>query len=536
MTEKKNNYILLTVFISGMTTLGVELSAIRLIAPFFGTSDIIWANLIGLVLIYLSIGYFVGGRWADTDPRHSTFYQIIAWGAFLTGLIPFVAMPILRWSVEGFATFNAGILIGSFVAVLILFSIPMTLLGMASPFAIRLAVTNVGGTGKIAGSIYALSTLGSILGTFLPGLILIPNIGTRYTFLFFSIVLLIVAIGGLLSQSKSYGVIYLCLMVILIILAIYFPNRPIKINERAVYETESRYNYIQVIKANDEYLLYLNEGTGIHSIYRPHAILAYGIWDYFLIVPFFNDPPHTTEHVNSLLVIGSAAGTISKQYTAVYGKIPIDGVEIDPEISRVGYDWFAMNEPNVTTINEDGRFYLANIDRKYDVISVDAYRPPYIPFQLTSQEFFQEIYDHLNDDGIVAINAGRSAHDYSLVIALGSTMKSVFPNVYVLDAPSFESDLGNSLVIASKQPTKLLNVVNNAALVENPHLHDVFNRVINFSRVWEITCQANHPFVPGFGGDLLDVLPSACIPPFTDDKAPIEQVVHGLIFRYILNQ
>jgi predicted membrane-bound spermidine synthase len=191
---KGNKYLFLTVFISGMTVLGVELSASRLLAPFFGNSLIIWANLIGLILIYLSLGYWLGGRWADRDPRGTTFFQIIAWGAFLVGLIPSVSRPILNWSQQGFATLTAGIMIGSLLGVLILFSVPMILLAMASPFAIRLAVTHVEGSGKIAGSIYALSTLGSILGTFLPVLVLIPNIGTRHTFLLFSAVLLTIAI------------------------------------------------------------------------------------------------------------------------------------------------------------------------------------------------------------------------------------------------------------------------------------------------------------------------------------------------------
>ena len=171
----KRAYLYLTVFISGMGVLGVELSASRLLDPFFGNSLIIWANLIGLVLIYLSVGYAIGGRWADQDPRPTTFFQIIAWGGFLVGIIPLVAAPILRLSVQGFADYNSGILIGSLLGVLILFSAPLTLLAMSSPFAIRLAVPDVAQSGRVAGTIYAWSTVGSILGTFLPVLILNPQ-------------------------------------------------------------------------------------------------------------------------------------------------------------------------------------------------------------------------------------------------------------------------------------------------------------------------------------------------------------------------
>ncbi len=531
---KSNAYLLLTVFVSGMTTLGVELSASRLLDPFFGNSILIWANLIGLVLIYLSLGYWLGGRWADRDPRGVTFFQIIAWGAFLVGLIPFFAAPILRWSVAGFATFDAGILIGSFLGVLILFSLPMTLLGMASPFAIRLAVTDVSGAGRIAGAVYALSTLGSILGTFLPVLVLIPNIGTRRTFLLFSVTLLCIAIGGLFQHSRRTGLLYLGLPVVLAILLLFGSGGPIKGGKTTLYETESRYNYIQVEKEGEDILLRLNEGQGIHSVYTPDDPLVYGIWDYFLVAPYFNNPPFPEEAVGSLLLIGAAAGTIPRQYTAAYGPIPIDGVELDPAISRVGRRFFAMTEPNLTTINQDGRYFLAHTRKQYDVIGVDAYRPPYIPFQLTTQEFFVESAAHLTERGVVAINAGRSSTDYSLVVALGSTMKSVFPNVYVIDTPDSGYDLGNSLVIATRQPTALANFAENAARLRQPLLQNVAGRAMK-SRIWEITCAPDAPFVAGVG-DLPPNLPPACPPPFTDDKAPVEQVVHTLILRYLLGE
>jgi predicted membrane-bound spermidine synthase len=345
--SKRNAYLLLTVFIAGMTSLGVELSAARLLDPFFGNSIIIWANLIGLVLIYLSVGYWLGGRWADQDPRESTLYQITAWAALAVGVIPFVSSPILRLSVIGFVDYNAGILVGSLLGVLVLFSIPMTLLGCVSPFAIRLALRDVEHGGNVAGSIYALSTLGSILGTFLPVLLLIPNIGTRRTFLVLSLVLLFISLGGLMRHSRRRGLAYLWMVIVIAALILFWKAGPIRADATAVYETESRYNYIQVLKEGDEYLLLLNEGQGVHSVYSPDRILVYGVWDYFLMAPYFNNPPYTSDRVGSLLLIGSAAGTIPRQYTAVYGDIPIDGVEIDPRIIQVGRQWFNMNEPNL---------------------------------------------------------------------------------------------------------------------------------------------------------------------------------------------
>jgi predicted membrane-bound spermidine synthase len=529
---KRNAYLLLTVFVAGMTTLGVELSAARLLDPFFGNSIIIWANLIGLVLIYLSVGYWIGGRWADQDPRESTLFQITAWAAFAVGVIPFISAPILRWSVIGFAGFNVGILVGSLLGVLVLFSVPMTLLGCVSPFAIRLVVKDVEHSGNVSGSIYALSTLGSILGTFLPVLLLIPILGTRRTFLFLSLLLLVISLGGLLRQSRRLGLAYVWMVVVIGALSLLWDAGPIRADQNAVYETESQYNYIQVAKEGGDYLLLLNEGQGIHSVYNPEYILTYGVWDYFLIAPYFNNPPYTDDDLDSLLLIGSAAGTIPRQYTAVYGDIPIDGVEIDPRIIQVGRQWFDMNEPNLNAVAADGRFFLANVDKVYDVIGIDAYRPPYIPFHLTTVEFFREVREHMTDEGVVVINAARAGNDYSLVNALASTMKSVFPSVYVLDALDYGDDLGNSLVIGTVRPTHPDNLVANAALMSNPTLQDVAARSLG-TRLWEVRCTGDESWSPA-NPYTTKVPVEACMPPFTDDRAPVEQVIHRLILRYVM--
>jgi spermidine synthase len=513
-------YLLLTVFTSGMTTLGVELAAGRLLDPFFGNSLVIWAAIIGLMLLYLTVGYTIGGIWADRDPRESTLFQITAWGAFMVGLIPFFAGPVLRWSVQGMARFDAGVLIGSLLGVLILFSLPITLLGTVSPFAIRLSLSGVERGGYTAGSIYAISTLGSLVGTFLPVLWLIPTVGTRQTFFTLAVILLIISLGGLFLTRPRRGWLYTTMLVGLVGLNLLWPVGPIKASPGLVYETESAYNYIQVVDLADGQGgvwrgLQLNEGHGIHSLYNPTYFdypLVDGVWDYFLIAPYFNNPPYAESQVGSLLVIGSAAGTISKAFTGVYGAIPIDGVEIDPGIIEVGRRWFEMIEPNVSNHAQDGRYFLAHSDKTYDVIAVDAYRPPYIPFHLTTQEFFQQIYDHLDEDGVMAINAGRTRTDYSLVEALGHTMQAVFPSVYVLDIPDYGSTLGNSLVIATKQPTRLENFAANADRLQHPLLRVAADRA-RHSRIWELPA-----------GEVV----------FTDDRAPVEQVIHNLILRYML--
>ena len=515
--KAKRALLLLAVFVGGMSSLGVELTAARLLDPFFGNSLIIWAVLIGMVLLYLTVGYYVGGKWADRQPYYRVLYQIITWSAFLIGLVPFIARPVLMWSVQGFAQYSAGILAGSLLGVIALFSIPITLVGCVSPFAIRLSMEDksVESSGNIAGGLYALSTVGSLVGTFLPVLVLIPNIGTRSTFWFFAFSLMAVGLVGLFVELKARALPYLILPAVLVILIVALPGGVIKPAEygELIYETESAYNYIQVLEWGDEIWLKLNEGQGVHSIYDPNSVLVGGIWDYFLIAPYFNNPPHTADQVDSLALIGSAAGTVPKQYTAVYGPIPIDGAEIDPEIIRVGREYFDMNEPNFNAVAQDGRYFLANSEDTYDVIAIDAYRPPYIPFHLTTREFFEQVHDHLTDEGVVAINVGRTRSDWSLVEVLASTLKAVFPNVYLVDLASPGQDLINVLVVATKQPTSLENLAANAALMEHPLLLDV--------------AEASIPRAVEFTDPTLV---------FTDDKAPVEQVVHGLILSFVTGE
>jgi spermidine synthase len=504
--------ILLIVFVGGVTSLGVELSASRLLDPFFGNSLIIWAVLIGMVLLYLTIGYYIGGKWADRRPYERTLYQITAWAAFLLGLVPLVARPVLAWSVRGFAEYSAGILAGSLLGVVLLFAVPVTLLGCVSPFAIRLAVTDVRSAGKTAGGLYALSTVGSLVGTFVPVLVLIPTIGTRSTFFLLSFTLLAASLAGLFWSMKAKALPYLLMPLVLVALILLFPAGLIKPVEygKLIWEGESAYNYIQVIQVGDEVWLRLNEGQGVHSIYNPDGVLVGGIWDYFLIAPYFNNPPYTANQVGSLALVGLAAGTVPKEYTAVYGPIPIDGAEIDPEILAAGRKYFDMNEPNLNAVAQDGRYFLANSPRNYDVIAIDAYRPPYIPFHLTTREFFAQARDHLTENGVVAINVGRTRTNWNLVNALSSTLKAVFPNVYTVDLATAGSDLSNVLVVATKQPTKVDNLARNTEVMTNPILIQVANSAV--LRAAEFT-------TPGVV--------------FTDDKAPVEQVVHGLILSFV---
>jgi predicted membrane-bound spermidine synthase len=500
------------VFLAGFVGLGIELAGSRLLDPWFGNSILVWAALIGLILLYLAVGYGLGGRLADRHPRPSLFLTLAALAGLATGLIPLGARPILSRTADVFIAYDLALLVGALAATLVLFAPAVILLGCVAPFAIRILVGGRDDAGRTAGRVFALSTAGSLLGVFVPVLVLLPNLGTRRTFLLMGLSLAGLATAALARRRRRRALFLALAWMALAVLAL-LPPPPLHGAAETVFEQESAYNYLRVQRHGEELLLRLNEGAGIHSVYRPGGGLADGIWDYFLLAPFFAPAPRHPEDVNSLLILGLAAGTVARLYTEAYGPIPIRGVELDPAIIAVGQRFFAMNQPNLTAVAGDARYVLRRDPGRYDVIAVDAYRPPYIPFHLTTVEFFAEVRRHLTPDGVVAVNVARTATDDSLVVALAGTMAAVFPAVFILDEPMAGFDLGNSLVVATKRPATLADFLANTADLPEPLLAEVARRARPYARP-----------APRTG------------PVLTDDRAAVEQIVHGIVLRFLLTR
>jgi spermidine synthase len=505
-------YLYFTVFVAGMTTMAAEFGASRLLGNIFGTSTPVWAVIIGLILVYLTAGYFLGGRWADRSPHIKTLFSILAWGAFAMGVVPFVATPVLKLAANAFDKLQIGILAGSFTGVLVLFSIPVTLFGMVSPFAIRLLMKDAEKSGNVSGTVYGISTIGSFIGTFLPTLLLIPTIGTTRTFLVFSLSLLFVALAGLgLTAGRKTLIPYLLMVIALALLAIISGSSNIKNSTGQIYETESAYNYIQVLEINGTRYLRLNEGQGIHSEYNPQTLAYGGPWQQFLVGPFFYSE-RKPEDMRRIAIVGLAGGTTARQASAIFPNVIIDGFEIDPKIVAVGRSFFAMNLPNLNVIIQDGRWGLANSPEKYDLICVDAYRPPYIPPHLTTQEFFRIVADHLNPDGSVVINVGRAPSDRRLIDGLATTLGTIFSSIYVMDIPN----TFNSMVFATLLPTSQTALEQNlAALNSQGNVNALLLDSISLTL------------------ENLQAAPQYTIV-FTDDRSPIEWITNTMILNFFL--
>jgi spermidine synthase len=416
-----NKYLYAVVFIVGISILGSEIAAARLLAPFFGASTIVWANTIGVVLVALSIGYWYGGKLSDRYPDPRKFCQVVVGGSVLLVLIPFIAQPFFEVAIDALDEIEAGAFVGSLFAVLILVAIPLAVLGTVSPWALRLSVEDVDHAGAVAGRLYAISTIGSLLGTMVSALLLIPFAGTQRTFIVFALIL---AVVGALGLPRRY-----LLVPVLIAASLLIPVGTIKSSSEGeiLYEKDSEHQYIRVIEeADGDRLLELNEGQAVHSLLRANSTLTGDVWDGYLVLPFagLSEPPER------IAILGNAAGTTARAYGEYLPETEIDGVEIDPELEEVGNEYFDMDSnENLTVHSEDARPWLRRSEGGYDAIFVDAYRQPYIPFYLATEEFFALVRDRLAPGGVMVVNAGHPEGNDDLEKVLGRTMSEAFPNV-----------------------------------------------------------------------------------------------------------
>jgi spermidine synthase len=367
------------------------------------------------VLVALSAGYWLGGRLADRNPTLRGLCRVVLVASAGLALVPFVATPFLRFSVDALDSIDAGAFVGSLLAVLVLVSVPVLLLGAAAPYAIRLTVRSVQESGTVAGRLYAISTAGSLAGVFLAALVLIPLVGTRRTFLAFAVALAAAAALGLgrrfvAAPAAAAGLLAL-------------PVGTVKgdSERRVLYETETPYQYARVVELRGgERRLELNEGRATHSVWRPGTVLTGGYWDPFLVLPHAagGRPPR------SVAILGNAGGTTARAYGRYFPSTAIDAVEIDRELTDIGRRWFALRAPRLRVFTDDARPWLRSTRSQYDAIFIDAYRQPYIPFHLTTREFFSLARDRLEPRGSVVVNIGHPAGSTTLERVVTATMRA----------------------------------------------------------------------------------------------------------------
>jgi spermidine synthase len=487
-------------FFVGAASLGAEIAAARLLAPYFGASTLIWANTIATVLVALSVGYAVGGRLADRRADMRGLCGIVLCASVLLAIVPFVSDPFLNEAVKALGALSIGGFAGSLAAVLALVAVPVLLLGMVAPYANRLAVGRVADTGTVTGRLYAISTAGSLFGTFLAALLLIPLIGTHRTFLVFALMLAIAAAIG----AGSWRFLAVA-GVIAALLAI--PPTAIGagvVGARVIYSTETQYQYARVLQfPSGERWLELNEGVAVHSVYRPWSWLSGGYWDDFMVLPFAVSPSVPRR----IAILGDAAGTVARSYGHYFPRTRVDAVEIDGALTAIGKRYFDLRGPDLHLYTADARPWLEVNKSRYDAIFLDAYRQPYIPFYLLTREFYALIRAHLNRGGVVVVNVGHLPGSDALEKVVTATLHSVFPYV----ARDLVDDT-NSLVVAGARPVTAWRLV--AASPALPSgLRTLAGRV---------------------AGQLGPALAGGSV--YTDDKAPVEWLTDLSILQYAIGK
>lgn len=439
------NYLRFFVFCSGAAVMSVEFSAQRLLEPFFGNSEIVWATLIGIILLALSAGYGLGGRIADRWPVPQGMALLgLGAGAFVA-MLPTLSNPMLTSVSGGLLNTPAGLVIASLLGTSILFVPPVVALGAVSPYAVRLSVENKETAGRKTGSLYFWSTFGSLAGTFLPTLYTIPTFGVRTTIWASAVVLLLLGLGTLGKPIFLVG----CL----IPLGMSQTSPPLlKPVKGLVTEVETPYQFAEVYKlSNGDTALSVNDSAGIQSLYTSNRLTGL-YYDAYLTLPFIFPK---SQQVKTLL-IGMAAGTIPTLYARdvdpYRARVPMTGVEIDPKLVQLGTEYFHLKPSAATVVYQDGRVYMRTTKSTFNLMIVDAYSQEiYIPFYLATQQFFEECSKHLSPNGILAMNVNATSPKAPLLQAIERTIATVFPHVYVAKAPGEY----NELLVASRRPVNL---------------------------------------------------------------------------------
>jgi len=448
-------------FLAGAGVLGLEITGARIFMPWFGSSVLVWSNVIGVTLGAVAVGNFLGGRIADRRPSAGILASLLVGAGLLAAAVPSVVSVVARRYLPDDLPLEAAFALmgrASLLAACLALGPPLVLLGVATPMLIRGALRDQR-VGRAAGVITGAATVGSLVGTFLPVHVVIPQFGSRATcFLVGGFLALAGVISLMGGRATKRGVLAALVAAALLFASATTAGRAVERQSAqiTIEELETPYQYARVERDADRTTLRINEGLdSFHSVTVKDQVLTDGAYfDYYnLFVPLAVqstapdepvEPVEPDESVESdepidILLLGFAAGTIARQHLALFGdrwNLRIVGVELDPDVAALGHRHFGLPRDERIKIvsGQDARVYLDRTDRTFDLIIVDTYaQQVYIPFQMCSVEFFRTAFDHLNDGGILAANLGGFSVEDTPLRAIRNTAASVFGEVGILD-------------------------------------------------------------------------------------------------------
>jgi len=500
--------LLVAVFVSGAVVMSLELLGSRLLAPVFGNSIFVWGSLIGVVLSALSAGYYLGGKLADLRPSFQILSTLIFAAGTLVLALPAMAPPLFSLVIS----LNITQEYSPLLATSLLLAPPSILLGTVSPYAIRLVAESVEKLGKASGNLYALSTLGSIVGTFVTVFLLIPIFGVNKIIFGMGALLLVIAFLGLSIRLKA---VVLMILVVLPFAAPYMVSRQLTVAAYTlalgdtVYEADTPYHHLVVADYYDptshSMIRVLIMDDNLHSamdLQNPNRTV-YSYTDYFDL-GFLLNP-----RISRVLFIGGGGFTGPKQFLRDYPNVTVDVVELDPEVISVAEQYFAVNasNPRLHIYTDDGRIFLQHTAQRYDLIVLDAYSRSYVPFHLMTLEFFKLVESHLTDNGTVISNliSGIATDNDQLLTAEVNTMYAVFPNVYMFPV--------EGTTYTGPQNVEILATNSSQHLTEADFEHLAASSKL--VKIPEMSDYVSNYFV----------VPQNDLPILTDDYAPVETLI-----------
>lgn len=401
------------VLLAGACSMGLEIVAGRMLTPTFGNSVYTWGSTIGIFLTALSLGYYLGGRYSDRASMRSVSW-LLGGAAIFSCFILLYGSDVITWAGELPYAASRAVL----VPLIVVFGPPTALIGFISPFTAELVRPE--STGEASGRVYALGTIGSILGTFATTFVLIPSMTTQTIIGLFAGVL---AAGAVIARPWRHllpGI----LLFVLIGSTLYIAAPELR--PGTIYHTQSAYQQITVTEDDGIRKLYLN--GALNSGEYMDAMFADSYSETY--PPYLHIPQAMLDDVDDALFIGGGAFSVPKRY--VDDGVNVTVVEIDPQVVDVAERFFRLNRSRYDIRVMDGRRFLSQTDETYDVIIVDAFHGHTVPFHLTTKEFLQLTRQHLDDPGVVLSNIvtawrGPSADFYRSELA---TFQRVFPHVY----------------------------------------------------------------------------------------------------------
>ncbi len=509
VTNSSKLWLYLIVFMTGASVMVIELLGTRLIAPFYGASLYVWSSLISVTMIALAIGYFTGGHWADRAQR-SGLSLIIALAALFTLIIPWATRPVLL------ATDSLGLRGGAFVSALVLFSPSLMFLGMVGPFAIKLATSQLDGVGASSGSVYAVSTLGSVIGTVLLGFFLFPWVGSRQILICLAFVLFALALAVAVFERKNFGknfavlpcallmLVGLCLVPVCIAAGKVPPGDRFSVRS----EHESLYGYVRVIDQADRNLRILTSDAsmiGAANINDGANRLTYQ--DIVALIPAIKPS------IKKALLIGQGAGHMAMALRDKYG-IVVDTLEIDPAVAAAANTYFGF-QPNGKAIIGDARYEIRHLTESYDLIIHDCFTGGSEPSHLLTVETLQQLKGLLSPQGILALNfvAFGEGEGQQGLASVAKTVGQVFPHQSLFISEPGEA-FNDFIFLAGNQPLAYTNSKLSAGQADWLHLREF---KVDASKGLVLTDNLNplehlqirksehyrHVLVDWFGNDLL---------------------------------